>query len=65
MVKYTYTRLWRVNHKLIVADTIEDAIILYKAWSKSVPCEARDITKIQAIGDSQIPENFDVLIKDS
>jgi len=65
MVKYTYTRLWRINHKLIVADTIEDAIILYKAWSENTHYEIDDITKIQAIGDSQIPENFDVLIKDS
>lgn len=64
-MKYTYTRLWRINHKLIVADTIEDAIILYKAWSENTHYEIDDITKIQAIGDSQIPENFDVLIKDS
>lgn len=64
-MKYTYTRLWRINHKLIVADTIEDAIILYKTWSENTHYEIDDITKIQAIGDSQIPENFDVLIKDN
>lgn len=64
-MKYTYTRLWRINHKLIVADTIEDAIILYKAWSENTHYEIDDITKIQAIGDFQIPEDFDVLIKDN
>ena len=64
-MKYTYTRLWRVNYKLIAADTIEDAIILYKAWSENTHYEVDDITRIQAIGDSQIPEDFDVLIKDS
>ena len=64
-MKYTYTRLWRINHKLIIADTIEDAIILYKAWSENTHYEVDDITRIQAIGDSQIPETFDVLIKDN
>ena len=52
MPKYTYTRLWRVNHKLIVADTIENAILLYKAWSQGAPSQEFPITNIQAIGDS-------------
>lgn len=54
-MKYTYTRLWRVNHKLIVADTIEDAIILYKAWAKTMPYEIEvdNITRIQAIGEEK------------
>lgn len=65
MPKYTYTRLWRVNHKLIVADTIENAILLYNTWSQDASSQEYDITRVQAIGDSQIPENFDIIIKDN
>ena len=63
-MKYTYTRIWRVEHKLVVADTIEDAIEVYKTWAESVGnVIPTDITTIKAIGDNQIPENFDALIK--
>ena len=61
---YKYTRIWRVEHKLVIADTIEEAIEIYKTWSESM-CNlmSTDITTIKAIGDNQIPENFDALIK--
>lgn len=63
-MKCTYTRIWRVEHKLVVADTIEDAIEVYKLWAESVDnVIPTDITTIKAIGDNQIPENFDALIK--
>lgn len=61
---YEYTRIWKVEHKLIIADTIEEAIEVYKTWAKSMGgVTSADITNIKAIGDSQIPENFDALIK--
>jgi len=64
IMNYTYTRIWRVEHKLIVANTIEEAIEVYKTWAESVGnVIPTDITTIKAIGDNQIPENFDALIK--
>ena len=63
-MKYTYTRIWRVEHKLVIADTIEGAIEVYKAWAESVgDVIPTDITTIKAIGDNQIPEDFNALIK--
>ena len=61
---YRYTRIWRVEHKLVISDTIEEAIKVYKTWAKSVGnVISTDITTIKAIGDNQIPEDFDALIK--
>jgi hypothetical protein len=61
---YRYTRIWRVEHKLVIADTIEEAIEVYKIWAESVgDVIPTDITTIKAIGDSQIPEDFNALIK--
>ena len=59
---YRYTRIWRVEHKLVIADTIEEAIEVYKTWAESMG-NLTDITTIKAIGDNQISENFDALIK--
>ena len=58
---YRYTRLWRINHTLVIADSIEEAIELYK--TKFNDPIYNDITSIKAIGNNQIPEDFDVLIK--
>ena len=61
---YRYTRIWNVQHKLVVANTIEEAIAVYKAWAETKKgVTLTDITSIKAIGDNQIPEDFDVLIK--
>ena len=61
---YRYTKIWRVEHKLVVANTIEEAIKVYKTWAESVgDVISTNITTIKAIGDNQIPENFDALIK--
>ena len=63
-MKYTYTRIWRIEHKLVIADTIEEAIEVYKTWAESVgDVIPTDITTIKAIGDNQIPEDFNALIK--
>ena len=61
---YRYTRIWRVEHKLVIANTIEEAIKVYKTWAESMrDIIPTDITTIKAVGDNQIPENFDALIK--
>lgn len=61
---YTYTRIWRVEHKLVVADTIEEAVEIYKTWAESIgDLMTTDITTIKAVGDNQIPEEFDAIIK--
>lgn len=63
-MNYRYIRIWRVEHKLVIADTIEEAIEVYKTWAESMrDVIPTDITTIKAIGDNQIPENFDALIK--
>ena len=61
---YRYTRIWRVEHKLVIANTIEEAIKVYKTYVESVGnIIPTDITTIKAIGDNQIPEDFDALIR--
>lgn len=61
---YTYTKIWRIEHKLVVAKTIEDAIALYRNWAnKHKGIAPENIINIKAIGDNQIPENFDALIE--
>ena len=63
---YTFTRIWRVNHRLVIANTIEEAVELYKSWAKNSNDEDdQNITRLIAVGDSQIPENFDAIIKDN
>lgn len=56
---FKYTRLYKVNHKLIVADTLEEAIEIYKSYNGETA--SNDILSIKAIGDGQIPERYDVL----
>jgi hypothetical protein len=61
---YRYTRIWKVEHKLVIANTIEEAIKIYKTWAESMNnVITTDITTIKAIGNNRIPEDFDALIK--
>lgn len=62
-IDYKYTKIWRVNGKLIISDTIEEAIKLYKLWATEFN-KSTDIINVKAIGDNQIPENYDVMISD-
>ncbi len=62
-IDYKDTKIWRVNEKLIISDTIEEAIKLYKLWAKEFN-KSTDIINVKAIGDNQIPENYDVMISD-
>lgn len=64
MCKYKYTRIWKINYKIVVADSLEDAIAVYRHWNNNLPIsEHEDITNIEAIGDDQIPQSFEVLMK--
>lgn len=61
---YRYTRIWKIQHKLVVADTIEEAIELYKHWVISIDKTAKiDITTITAISDDEVPKRYDALIQ--
>ena len=59
---YTYTRVWQVDHKLVVAKTIEDAIALFKTYMgenyKDEPINVR------AIGSDNYVAAYDALIKE-
>ena len=57
---YNYTRIWKINNQLVVADTIEDAISLYKIYTND---SVSDITNIVAIGNGNIPQNFFAIVK--
>ena len=59
-MEYTFTRIWQINKRLVVANTVEDAISLYKTYTKD---NFTDITNIVAIGDDNIPQNFLAIIK--
>ena len=64
MCEYKYTRIWKINYKIVVADSLEDAIAVYRCWNNNLPMsEHEDITNIEAIGDDQIPQSFKVLMK--
>lgn len=32
MIEWTITRVWQVDHKLVVADTVNEAVDLFKAY---------------------------------
>ena len=63
-IDYKYTRIWKINRKLIISDTIEEAIKLYKLWAIDFDNYPTDIINVKAVGDNQIPEDYDVLILD-
>lgn len=62
-IDYKYTKIWRVNGKFIVSDTIEEVIKLYKSWATAVG-KPTDIMTVIAVGDNQIYEKYGALILD-
>lgn len=60
---WTLTRVWQVDHKLVVAPTIEDAIALFKVYMgkdyRGEPYEVRAIRTSDCLG------NYDAIIKES
>lgn len=62
----TTTRVWNVNDKLVIADTIENAISLYQQYYDNGCAEAvpLDITKVEAVSNSSILKDYDAIIKE-
>ncbi len=59
---YTLTRVWQVDHKLVVAKTIEDAIALFKTYMGED--FTREPRNVRAIGSDNYMVDYDVLIKE-
>ena len=62
----TTTRVWNINDKLVIADTIENAISLYQQYydtgcSNTMPI---DITKVEAVSNSSILKDYNAIIKE-
>ena len=56
------TRVWQVDHKLVVADTINEAVELYKAYmGKDYHDEPYSI---QAISTDRALSDYNALIKE-
>lgn len=59
---WTLTRVWQVDHKLVIAKTIEDAIALFKTYmGKDFIGDPRNV---RAIGSDNYIVNYDALIKE-
>ena len=59
---WTLTKVWQIDHKLVVAKTIEDAIALFKIYMGK---DYRDEPKhISAIGTDAMLRDYDALIKE-
>lgn len=59
---WTLTRVWQVDHTLVVAKTIEDAIALFKAYmGEDLIGEPRNV---RAIGSDNYLVDYDALIKE-
>ena len=59
---YTLTRVWQVDHKLVVAKTIEDAIALFKTYmGEDFISEPKNV---RAIGSDNYLVDYDALIKE-
>ena len=63
---WTHTRVWIVNDKLVVANTIEDAISLYKKYYNNggINTESPDITNVEAVSNGSILKDYDAIIKE-
>ena len=59
---WTLTRVWQVDHKLVVAKTIEDTIALFKTYmGKDYTGEPRNV---RAIGSDNYLVDYDAIIKE-
>ena len=55
-------RVWQIDHKLVVAKTIEDAIALFKLYmGKEYTDEPRNV---RAIGSDNYIADYEALIKE-
>ena len=56
------TRVWQVDHKLVVANTVQEAVELYKAYMGEN--YADEPYSIQAISTDRALSDFNALIKE-
>ena len=57
------TRVWQIDHKLVVAKTIEDAIALFKTYmGEDLIGEPKNV---RAIGNDNYIADYDALIKEN
>lgn len=63
---YKTTRVWIVDNKLVVADTIEDAISLYKKYYNNhyATTISSDITNVEAVGNASMLRDYEAIIKE-
>lgn len=60
---WNLTRVWQVDHKLVVAETIEAAIALFKTYMGK---EYKDEPKnVRAIDSDTCLEDYDALIEEN
>ena len=57
---WTITRVWQVDHKLVVADTISEAVELFKAYMGNDD----EPLSIQVISTSSALSDYNALIKE-
>lgn len=55
-------RVWQIDNKLVVANTIEDAIATYKTYMGKDYCD--EPTQIFAIGADTLLRDYDAIIKE-
>ena len=59
---WTLTRVWQVDHELVVAKTIEEAVSLFQTFMGKVFTD--EPKNVRAIGTDNYISNYDALIKE-
>ena len=59
---WTLTKVWQVDHKLVVADSISDAVELFKAYMGNGYTD--EPYSVQAISTDRALSDFNALIKE-
>ena len=62
----TITKVWKVNNRLVVADTAINAIMIYTDYFGSVPGYSSNpaIHSVLAVDDDDTPHGYDALIRE-
>lgn len=62
---WTLTRVWQVDHKLVIAKTIEDAIALFKTYmGENYKNHKVEPNSVRAIEANNCITDYDALIKE-
>lgn len=60
MKTYTYTKVWLIDHKLVIAKTLIQAIALMKSYMNG---ESYEPTKVEAISNNAVIKDFDAIVE--